>query len=133
MNGRSKVYYDQQENVIFIDHSGLLVTREVFENSCADTVAIGKTLSGKVYQVICWENAKISPDITDEIYLAMMQVISPYIKGTVRYAVSDALVNITARSFSVRHKVHGVKSNIYKTKEEALAAVRELTKQEKLG
>lgn len=120
--------FDEGNNVIWADFSGLVVNRENFDAIIAETIGIAKELPFKVYAISYWHNTYMGPEMA-EYFGEQCQILLQHLKGLVRYGVANPITNITIRSSTLMSHLQGNNSHIYATKEEALAAVRQREKQ----
>jgi hypothetical protein len=123
------VIYDSAERVIFVDFTDCFLTRPLLEQVTVEIIAVSQSLPNKVYLLACFQNAKLEAAAAT-VFSDLSVVIFSHMLGMVRYAVSDLMTNVTIRSTTVKQHLQGTHSHIYKTRTEALAAIRQLEQKE---
>lgn len=124
------LYYDSQEDVIFVDYSNLILTRPIMEEVIAEYRELARTLSHKAYAVVCYKNTRLDPALNDSDYIYFSQELAKYRRGAVRYELNNVYTNISLRTNVVRNKDQGANAHVYSSREEALAVVRQRLKAE---
>ena len=122
------VFYDKENNVIFMDFTNLTITTDIMDQSALEVVKLAEhLLPQKVYLLACFQNSKIAPELQDT-WGTYTQRSLEYVKGVIRYQASDLVTNVTLRSNTVRYHTQGNNSFIYPSREAALEAIRQLEK-----
>ena len=121
------IYYDTTERVLLIDFTGVTLTSELLEQILHRIIDITKNLPHKVYALTCWKDAILPPEVSEQYGLTTAELLK-YVRGIVRYESNIMLTNVTIRANTVRLHLQGSRSNLFSSKEEALAAIRELEK-----
>lgn len=115
-------YYDEQEKVIFLDASNLTLTPALVSEINADLLELARSLQPyKPYVISCWHNTKMSATAKERHEKEMGEMLK-YVKGFVRYDMTDFMTKIGIQSESVNY---GKSSNIFNSREEALQAIRD--------
>lgn len=124
------VTYDKTNNVLFADYTNLTITPQIFDHVVEETRQLSAKLPQKVYFLACLNNSKITPEL-QAIWGEYTQKMLQYVRGVIRYEANDVITNITIRSNTVRYRTQGHNSHIYPSKEEAIAAIRQMEQSQK--
>lgn len=117
-------YYDEKEDVIFTDITGIASVRSSVDTVIDEVIAIARSLPKRVFIVVCWQDVKMDA-VTAQYYgERVADLLKNYVRGIVRYGANDVQTRINIRTETVRHHTQGSRSYLYPTKEEALAALR---------
>ena len=127
------LYYDPQEDVIFVDYSNLTLTRQIMEEVIAEYRELDRSLSHKAFAIVCYKNTRLDPSLNDTDYIYFSQELAKYRRGAVRYELNNIYTNISLRTNVVRNKDQGANAHVYSSREEALAVVRQRLKLEEQG
>lgn len=122
--------YDEQENIIHTDISGIVATIPIVDEVIDEVIELAGTLPSKVFMVVCWRKVKMANASVATHYGNRLPGLLKHIRGIIRYDVSEVASRIVIRSETLKHNVQHSRSHIYATKEEALAAVRSLEQEE---
>jgi hypothetical protein len=125
MAQQSLVIYDEQANVIFVDHTNMYLTQQLFTQVVAEVRELASGLASPVYMLVCLANTTVAPDLA-QAWGNYTQQLLPYVLGVVRYQVNDMLTNLSIRFSTIQQHLQGVNSHIYPDREAALAAIRQL-------
>jgi hypothetical protein len=117
--------YDPKEKVIFSHGAESEGASQNTVDYFDEVIDIAKSLPQKVYLVVCWKGTKLTPEAIQH-YNSRLPELLKYIRGIVRYEADDPVARIVIRSGTVVNNYQKAAAHIYKTKEEALAAVRRL-------
>jgi hypothetical protein len=120
-----KLSYDEQEQILFLDLTNAIITREVVDSITTAVKTISEQQGHKLYILACWAGVTLDPSVAD-YYGEQMQLSQIYVSGIVRYDATDLFSNVTIRAQTVRKHLQGSRANIYPTKEAALEAIRQL-------
>lgn len=115
-------YYDPKEKVIFLHLSKIPNADTDPGLSFRTIIEIAKSLPEKVWLVVNWEGIKLNKDQAGD-YGSRASAILPYIRGVVRYGLSDNVTRVQVRAETIKHDMNASRSNIFVTREEALAAI----------
>jgi hypothetical protein len=120
--------YDRQNDVVWVDATGVAATSKAVIDDIFDELdATAKSLPGR-YFIACWKNVKIADAEVASHYGKRSAELLSLCKGIVRYAATDPLTRSYIRTETIKHRAEGSRSNLYESREEALAAVTELRK-----
>jgi hypothetical protein len=117
--------YDPKEKVIFSHSVDNELAAQNTDEYFDEVIEIARSLPQKVYLLVCWKGAKLTPDAIQN-YNKRLPELLKHIRGIVRYEADDPVARIVIRSGTVVNNYQKAEAHIYKTKEEALAAVRRL-------
>ena len=78
------------------------------------------------YVLACWRETKIMNQIVAAHYGVRTSRLLGLVNGVVRYAANDAITRSMVRTQAIKHVADGMRSNLYETREQALAAIEEL-------
>jgi hypothetical protein len=120
--------FDPGENVIFTDatnaaHASRATIDEIFD----ELIAIARARPEPVYVVACWKNAGFADRAVAEYYGQRTAELLKHVRGVVRYGADDPITRSFIRTESMKHRDEGVRSNLFETRADALAAVRAMT------
>lgn len=119
------IVYDPQLEVIFIDYSGITLTKAMLEQVLEEVKKITNTLPKKVFVASCLQDTKFDLDL-DEDFGQLTAELLRCVRGVIRYGVTDAFTNIKIRTSTVKKRLQGTQSHIYPTREAALEAIYKL-------
>ena len=122
-----RYYYDQIEQVVWIDLSNLRLSQSALDELVAGLSKLAQSLPQKVYALVCWKDTLIPPQASEYYGLKSTELLQ-YFKGLIRYEATNPFTNITIRSQAVLTHTQGSKANFYPSKQAALEAVRALRK-----
>ena len=123
------VTYDQENNVLFADYTDLTLRGPIVEEVIAEVKELSATLVEKVYLLSCFQNTKVIPNEPGKLqeeWGNYVQRLLEYVKGVVRYAPTDFVINVTIRTSTVAFHQQDTHSYLFPTKEAALEAIRGL-------
>jgi len=129
MTEKWSVYYDPKEKVIVADLTGLALSEPILRKMAAEVVQLAKSLSEKVFMISCWKVVKID-DNFGKYFPELTAELLRYTRGIVRYEATEVLTRANIRTQTVKHHHQNTQSHIYATREEALAAIRKLEKEQ---
>lgn len=115
-------YYDKQENVIFLELA--YYDAHPSENPLNDIILLSNTLPQKAYLVVNGTGVKHNPEGL-EAFAKALAVLLSYVKRVVRYGFNDTHTRIKLRTEVIKQDFQNSKPNIFDTREQALAAIRE--------
>jgi hypothetical protein len=115
--------YDPKEGVIFTDLTGLKSSRELTDEIVDEAIAIARNLPKKPWIVVCWKDVQMD-QANAEHYGMRVKELMKYIRGVVRYEANEIHTRLFIRSQTVKHHLQGARTNIYPTRADALAAIR---------
>jgi hypothetical protein len=121
--------YDPQEDVIFFSFQTANITGPILKEGMTEVIAVTNGLPHKVFMVSDWQDVTLSPDAQAE-YGRLTAELMRHIRGIVRYGANKLISRTLIRSETIKHQWQGTQSHIYPTKEEALAVVRKLEKEQ---
>lgn len=122
------VYYDTQEQIIFIDYpNATVLTEELYSKAVEDLAKISAQIPHKVFVVVNLGNATVDNGLSKN-YSKYYAAVLKYSRGILRYNAGDTLTQVTIRATTVRNRFQQMQSRIYPSREAAIAAVRELEK-----
>lgn len=125
-----RVYYDQQERIIFIEYApNVTLTEELYSLAVTDLAKLSPTLPHKVYVIVNMQNARLDP-LLQQNYAKYYAQVLKYSRGILRYNVSNSLAQITIRSTTVQNHLQQMQSHIYPSREAAIEGVRELERRD---
>ncbi len=124
-NPQPNIVYDAQLEIIFIDYSGFTLTQAIMAQVLTEVIALSATLPRKVYVASCLKDTKFDPALNEEWGMLTTELLR-YVRGVIRYGVSNAYAHITIRTSTVKNRLQGIQSHIYPTREEAIRAIRQL-------
>ncbi len=119
------IVYDPQLEVIFIDYSGITLTKAMLEQVLEEVKEITDTLPQKVFVASCLQDTKFDIDL-DEDFGRLTAELLTHVRGVIRYGVTNTFTNITIRTNTVKKRLQGIQSHIYPTREAALEAIYKL-------
>lgn len=119
-------HFDPVEKVIFADYSNETITVEMLAEVRAELSQILKAHPGNYYTVTNYTNSVIGPGLTHDDLANHLFKIGEIVRGTIRYGNLLPMTSIFLRTTTVRNHYQNFQSHIYKTKEEALAVVKQL-------
>ncbi len=114
-------YYDQNEDVIFVDASGLVSEIALIDEVFDEAIALAKALPHKVYWVVNWKEIKFD-SASIEHYTKRLADLLEVTRGIVRYGATNTTARVVVRTASL---MHNIPSNLHPSKEAALEAIRE--------
>jgi len=114
-------YYDQNEDVIFVDASGLVSEIALIDEVFDEVIALATSLPHKVYLVTNWKEIKFD-NASIEHYTTRLTGLLEVTRGIVRYGATNTTARVVVRTASIKHQMP---SNFYPSKEAALEAIRE--------
>lgn len=122
-------YYDPQERVVFVDLTGLRADPAIVDEVIDEEISIAHTLPEKVFLVVCWKDVVMSPAATER-YGQRLPELLKHVRGIVRYDATEVTTRIAIRSQTVVNNLQKAKAHLYSSKEEAIAAVRQLEQEQ---
>jgi hypothetical protein len=126
-----RVWYDPQEDAVWLDLANLSLTRELIDTMVANAIEVALSLGHKVYALVCWNNTTIKSDLVDYYGKESAKLLQYYL-GFLRYEATNDYTNISIRTEALKHYTQQGQANLYKSKAEALQALHKL-KQTKAG
>ena len=115
--------YDPKEGVIFTDLTGLKASPKLTDEVIDELLALARSLPNKAWVVVCWKDVQMDQANAEHYGVRVKEVI-PYLRGIVRYETNEIHTRLFIRSQTVKHKLQGSRTNIYPTRADALAAIR---------
>jgi hypothetical protein len=120
--------YDRQNDVVWVDATGVdASSKAVIDDIFDELDAAAKAYPGR-YFIACWRNVKLADSEVASYYGKRSAELLARCKGIIRYAATDPLTRSYIRTETIKHRAEGSRSNLYESREEALAAVTELRK-----
>ena len=120
------VRYDPVEDVIWVDGTGIKAESIETVDGVFDALEAVSARHPDRYAIICWKDVGVgSPEIVEH-YTRRTLAWQKSVKGVVRYAANDPVVRAHIQAEARKHQKEGMCSNLYETRELALAAVRAL-------
>jgi len=114
--------------VIWVDATGVQATsKEVIDDLFDELCATAKSFPHR-WIIACWKDAKITDPVVADHYGRRSAELLKLSSGIVRYAATDALTRTYIHTEVHKHRAEGSRSNLYASREEALAAVIEMRK-----
>jgi hypothetical protein len=124
-----RISYDPKERVIFVDLTGLVATPQLVDEIVDEEIALAKTLTEKVFMVVCWKDVKMDPASSDR-YGERLPELLKHFRGIVRYDASEITTRLAIRAKNMKQHTQNDKTHIYSSREEALAAVRHMEREQ---
>jgi hypothetical protein len=115
-------YYDEKEKVIFLHL--LYYNGKAPDAALKDLIAVITRVREKVYLLSDWSGMKYVGAGEDNYNRSVTELLK-HVKGIVRYGLDDSYLRLKIRAENLKNDFQDSKINIFKTKEEALAAIRE--------
>ena len=120
--------YDRQNDVIWVDATGVQATsKEVIDDLFDEIVATAKSFPQR-YVIACWKDARLADPVIADHYGRRSAELLKLSSGIFRYSATDPLTRSYIHAEVFKHRAEGSRSNLYASREEALAAVVEMRK-----
>jgi hypothetical protein len=126
MSGSVTFEYDADRNILFSEDSWEVKTREDVDAFFAEYQKYFRKLRKKVYLISHIDNLLVRASITEYYGDVARATVGDYVLGFARWGTKD-LARLTVRTTSLKAKLT---PNIYDTREQAIAAIEEMKKQE---
>jgi hypothetical protein len=125
--------YEPKNDVIFVDATGIKAqTLETVDAIFDELEAISKQYPRR-YAIICWKDVEIGSPAVAAHYGERAARWNTMLAGVVRYAADDPLLRSYIRTEALKHQKSGMRSNLYATLEEALAAIEAMRESARRG
>jgi hypothetical protein len=115
-------YYDKVEKVIFLNLACYL--KKDSNLAKQELISVVTSVPEKVYLLADWSGVKYKGR-GEETYSNSVAELLKHVKGIVRYGLDDTYLRLKIRAENLKNDFQGSQPNIFATKEEALAAIRE--------
>ncbi len=126
MDLKSRFNFDAEKDILFIDFSDLEISSlEQVQEIKGIVDGMMKPIGHKVYSIVNYDNCTIDVKIKDEYMQLIKENQEQYSLGTVRYS-NKTFTRTSLRLGAVKEKMDSL---IYNSKEEAIAMVERLTKE----
>jgi hypothetical protein len=112
--------------VIWVDATGVqATTTEVIDDLFDELVTTARSFPQR-WIIACWKDAKIADPVVADHYGRRSAELLKLSRGIVRYAATDPLTRSYIHGEVFKHRAEGSRSNLYASREEALAAMIEM-------
>lgn len=120
--------YDADLDVIETDVTGVEATSiEVIDAIFDELETLASAHPGR-YVLACWRDTTIATQSVADHFGVRTTRLLTVVRAVVRYGASDTLTRAMVRSQAIKHLSQGMRSNLYDTRDEAIAAIAELRK-----
>ena len=115
--------YDPDLDVIETDVTGVdATTVEIIDAIFDELEALAGEHPGR-YVLACWKNTTIATQSVADYYGTRTTRLLTVVRAVVRYGASDTLTRGMVRSQAIKHLSQGMRSNLYDSRDEAIAAI----------
>ena len=119
--------WDDGYRVIFTEASELShATEKQIDELFDELESIARARPEPPFVVACWRNASFATTAAAEHYGCRTARLLECVRAVVRYGADDPITRSMVRTEMMKHRDAGTRSNFVATREEALAAVRQL-------
>jgi len=116
--------YDSELDVIETDVTGVRASStEVIDSIFDELEEIARSKPNR-WVLACWKDTKIDDAKVASYYGERTTKLLSRVRGVVRYAANDSLTKVHVRAQAVKHRNEGMRSNLFDSREEALAVIR---------
>lgn len=116
--------WDPNERLIELDLSGAELDARAVDTVCEEMIQIARLRRpDKPFVLVNWTGGRFLPDGVrrfDERVPGLYQ----YVRAIVRYGADDVVTRVGLRADTIRFRLQDLKTHLYDTREEALAALR---------
>ena len=117
----SRFSYHAEENVLFINFEGLAVNdRRTIEDIRAHVAGLCEPLGRRVHTIVNYDNFSVSPELADEYWAMVSDVVDRFYERVTRYTTSAFL----RAKLGDALKERGRAPHIYESSDEAQSALR---------
>lgn len=117
----SRIQYDPEKNILFNNFEGLQIRKREQIQQIRELVYKRCTEAGKrVYTIVNYDNFQIDPELADEYFDLVRDVVTRFYVGVTRYTTSTFMRARLGHDLESR----GVAPYIYETESEALEALQ---------
>jgi hypothetical protein len=124
MSGSVEFEYDAELNIVFTEDNWEVKTREDVDAFFAEYQKFFQRLGKKVYMISHIDNLLVRASIANYYGDTARSTVGDYLLGFARWGTND-WARMTVRTTSLKAKLI---PNIYDTREQAIAAIREMKK-----
>ncbi len=115
--------YDASDDVLFVDAKGLkLESKEAVDAIFDELDGLARQYPGR-YAIVCLEDIEMASQAVAAQYGIRASRWSAMLPGVARYGVADPVVRSYIRTEALKHQKSGMRSNLFETREDALAAI----------
>ena len=118
--------YNAELDIIETDVTGVHATGFDVIDDIFDELEQLAQAHPRCYVLACWKDVTIDNDEVAAYYGKRTTQALKHVRGIVRYAANDPLTKVHVRSEASKHRAEGMRSNLYESRREALAALRRL-------
>jgi hypothetical protein len=123
MMSAARIHYDPKDNIIDLDVSGVVITPAVVNDVFDRLLRIVRSTYEKPWLITCWAGVELDLESARR-YGLRSEELKPLVVGILRYDVPDHS-KVQIRSEMIKHRLTTKRSVFYRTRAEAVAAIRD--------
>jgi hypothetical protein len=120
--------YDRANDVVWVDVTGVDATStDVIDDIFDELLEAARSYPDR-YFIACWRNVKLADAEVADYYGKRSAELLGACAGILRYAATEPLTRSYIRTETIKHRAEGSRSNLFESREDALAAALEMRK-----